>query len=177
MSKAAGHEFWMNLAYHQALRGRDAGEVPIGAVVVRDGTVIGAGFNQPRRLHDPTAHAEIMALREAARTIGNYRLVGATLYVTVEPCLMCAGALVHGRVAGLVFGTEEPRAGAVQSVMSALDHPALNHRVTVVSGILAAESRQLMERFFRARRKAVPPEDPVRPGADATMNGEVPKWS
>ena len=113
----------MDLAYRQAVRGLESGEVPIGAVVVRDGAVIGAGFNQPLRSGDPTAHAEIVALRAAALTVGNYRLMGATLYVTVEPCLMCAGALIHARVAALVFGTAEPRVGAVRSLMRVLDHP------------------------------------------------------
>ena len=150
---ASGHEAWMDAAYHQAVRGLESGEVPIGAVVVRDGVVIGTGFNQPLASGDPTAHAEIVAIRAAARTLGNYRLTGATLYVTVEPCLMCAGALVHARLAALVFGTIEPRAGAVRSVMRALDHPSLNHHVEVVDGVLADDSRALMQRFFRARRE------------------------
>ncbi len=147
----------MDLAYRQAVRGLESGEVPIGAVVVRDGAVIGAGFNQPLRSGDPTAHAEIVALRAAALTVGNYRLMGATLYVTVEPCLMCAGALIHARVAALVFGTAEPRVGAVRSLMRVLDHPSLNHRVEVIGGVLEDEARELLQRFFRARRAGVEP--------------------
>ena len=124
------HAHWMQAACSEALRGLDAGEVPVGAVVVRDGRPIGAGFNQPIRSGDPTAHAEIVALRDAARAVGNYRLTGATLYVTVE------------------------RSGAVRSVMRALDHPALNHRVDIVGGVLEAECRELMQAFFRQRRSA-----------------------
>lgn len=148
------HGRWMQAACGEALRGLDAGEVPVGAVVVRDGRPIGSGFNQPIRSADPTAHAEIVALRDAARAVGNYRLTGATLYVTVEPCLMCAGALVHSRIATLVYGAPEPRSGAVRSVMRALDHPALNHRVDIVGGVLEGECRELMQAFFRQRRSA-----------------------
>ncbi len=148
------HEHWMQAACGEARRGLAAGEVPVGAVVVRDGRPIGAGFNQPIRSGDPTAHAEIVALRAAARAVGNYRLTGATLYVTVEPCLMCAGALVHARIATLVYGAAEPRAGAVRSLMRVLDHPALNHRVDIVGGVLEAECRERMQAFFRRRRAA-----------------------
>ncbi len=154
---APEHDVWMDLAYSEAVRGLESSEVPVGAVVVRDGVVIGSGFNRPLASGDPTAHAEIVAMRAAAKTLGNYRLTGATLYVTVEPCLMCAGALIHARVATLVFGTVEPRAGAVRSVMRALDHPSLNHRVEVVGGVRADASRELMQRFFRARREAAVP--------------------
>lgn len=142
----------MREALAQAAQAARGGEVPVGAVVVHDGRVIGAGFNRPIGDADPTAHAEMVALRTAARASGNYRLVGATLYVTVEPCLMCAGALVHARVPTLVFGAREPKAGAVRSVMRALDHPAFNHRVTVVEGVLADECRHLMQAFFDERR-------------------------
>ena len=148
------HAQWMRAACSEALRAGDAGEVPVGAVVVLDGHPIGAGFNQPIRSGDPTAHAEIVALRAAARAAGNYRLTGATLYVTVEPCLMCAGALVHARIGTLVYGAPEPRSGAVRSVMRALEHPALNHRVAIVGGVLEAECRELMQAFFRQRRSA-----------------------
>lgn len=148
------HGHWMQAACSEALRGLDAGEVPVGAVVVREGRLIASGFNQPIRSGDPTAHAEIVALRDAARAVGNYRLTGATLYVTVEPCLMCAGALVHARIATLVYGAPEPRSGAVRSVMRALDHPALNHRVDIVGGVLDTECRELMQAFFRQRRSA-----------------------
>jgi len=149
------HATWMHAAYREALRAWDAGEVPVGAVVVCGGQVVGTGFNQPIQSGDPTAHAEIVALRAAAATCGNYRLKDAALYVTVEPCLMCAGALVHARVDTLVYGAAEPRTGAVRSVMRALDHPSLNHRVNVVEGVRADECRELMRRFFRERRESV----------------------
>ena len=151
------HDRWMREALRRAVEARDAGEVPVGAIVVDAGRLVGAGFNQPIRTADPTAHAEIMALRDAARTLDNYRLSGATLYVTVEPCLMCAGALVYARIASLVYGTPEPRAGAVRSVMRALDHPSLNHRVRVTSGVLEAECRASIQEFFRDRRSTVAP--------------------
>ena len=130
-----------------------AGEVPVGAVVVVDGAVVGRGFNRPITSTDPTAHAEIVALRDAAERLGNYRLTGATLYVTVEPCLMCVGALVHARIGTLVYGAPEPKAGAVESTQRAHEHAALNHRMTVISGVLASESRELMQQFFRERRQ------------------------
>ncbi len=131
-----------------------AGEVPVGAVVVVEGEIVGRGFNRPITSTDPTAHAEIVALRDAARRLGNYRLSGAILYVTVEPCLMCVGAMVHARVGTLVYGAPEPKAGAVDSTQRAHEHAALNHRMTVVSGVLASESRELMQKFFRERRRA-----------------------
>ena len=128
------------------------GEVPIGAVVVQEGRVIGRGHNQPISASDPTAHAEIVALRDAARTVGSYRLTGATMYVTVEPCLMCVGAMAHARVDRVVYGAPEPRTGALASTGRAHEHPSLNHRMTVVSGVLAAECRDVLQRFFDARR-------------------------
>jgi tRNA(adenine34) deaminase len=130
----------------------EAGEVPVGAVVVRDGVVIGRGRNQPIATSDPTAHAEIVALRDAARNVGNYRLGGAALYVTVEPCLMCVGAIVHARIETLVSGAAEPKAGAVQSTQRAHEHPALNHRLSVVSGVLGADCAAIMSGFFAERR-------------------------
>jgi tRNA(adenine34) deaminase len=142
----------MREALAQAALGEAAGEVPIGAVVMSEGTIVGRGFNQPIGSRDPTAHAEIVALREAARALGNYRLTGVRLYVTVEPCLMCVGALVHARVGTLIYGTSEPKAGAVASALCALNHPALNYRVEVVSGVLADECREIIQRFFHARR-------------------------
>ena len=129
-----------------------AGEVPVGAVVVVEGEIVGRGFNRPITSTDPTAHAEIVALRDAAQRLGNYRLSGATLYVTVEPCLMCVGAMVHARIGTLVYGAPEPKAGAVDSTQRAHEHAALNHRMTVLSGVLASESRELMQKFFRERR-------------------------
>ena len=142
----------MRLALAEAGRARDAGEVPIGAIVVLDEEVIGAGFNQPISSSDPTAHAEIVALRAAAEKLGNYRLTGATMYVTVEPCLMCVGALVHARISTVIYGTTEPKAGAVISMTRAHDLPGLNHRFAVVSGVRETECRELMQDFFRARR-------------------------
>lgn len=142
----------MRAALAEAAKARDAGEVPIGAVVVLDDAIIGAGFNQPIASHDPTAHAEIRALRAAAATVGNYRLTGATLYVTVEPCLMCVGALVHARIGLLVYGAPEPKAGAVQSMTRAHELPGLNHRLHVEGGVLEAECRELLQQFFQTRR-------------------------
>jgi len=129
-----------------------AGEVPVGAVVVVDGAVVGEGFNQPIAAHDPTAHAEIVALRAAALALGNFRLTGATLYVTVEPCLMCVGALVHARIGVVVYGAAEPKAGAIESMTAAHEFAGLNHRLTAVGGVLAEESRALLQQFFRERR-------------------------
>lgn len=150
--RADADEQWMREALAEARRARGRGEVPVGAVVVLGGAVVGRGGNRPIQGADPTAHAEIVALREAARAVGNYRLTGAALYVTVEPCLMCAGALVHARIARLVFGAAEPRAGAVRSIMRVLDHPALNHRVEVAGGVLESECTALMRSFFAERR-------------------------
>jgi len=142
----------MREALAEAAAAARAGEVPVGAVVVVDGEIVGRGRNQPIGSHDPTAHAEIVAMRDAATRLGNYRLTGATLYVTVEPCVMCVGAMVHARIATLVFGTPEPKAGAIESTQRAHEHPALNHRVRVVSGVLTAECRDVMQRFFEGRR-------------------------
>ena len=146
------HDAFMRQALAEAHKAREAGEVPVGAVVVLDGEVIGAGFNQPISAHDPTAHAEIVALRDAGQRVGNYRLAGALLYVTVEPCAMCAGAMMHARIATLIYGAPEPRAGAIESAMRVHEQPAFNHRFTVVSGILAAECRAKLQAFFRERR-------------------------
>jgi tRNA(adenine34) deaminase len=144
----------MMAALEEARRARDAGEVPIGAVVALDGAIVGRGFNQPISSGDPTAHAEIVAIRAAARRLGNYRLTGAVLCVTIEPCLMCVGALVHARIATLVFGAPEPRTGAVVSTVRAAELAGHNHRVEVVGGILENECRELMQTFFRERRSA-----------------------
>ena len=142
----------MRAALQQAALAREAGEVPIGAVVALGGEVVGRGFNQPIRAGDPTAHAEIVALRDAARQVGNYRLTGATLYVTIEPCLMCVGAIVHARIATLVYGAAEPKSGAVVSTVRGGELPGLNHRFQVVSGVLESECRALVQDFFKARR-------------------------
>jgi tRNA(adenine34) deaminase len=142
----------MNEALALARLAATAGEVPVGAVVVLNGEIVGRGHNQPITSVDPTAHAEIVALRDAAQRIGNYRLTGATVYVTVEPCLMCVGALVHARIDTVVFGAPESRAGALESTQRAHDHPALNHRLTVVSGVLALDCQDLMRKFFAKLR-------------------------
>lgn len=144
----------MALALDEALKAQAAGEVPVGAVVVLDGTVIGAGFNRPISSNDPTAHAEIVALRAAASRVGNYRLTGSTIYVTVEPCLMCVGAMVHARVATVVYGTPEPKAGAIVSMTSAHQLAGLNHRLQAVGGVCEEQCRDLMQVFFRARRRS-----------------------
>ena len=143
---------WMREALREARRAQEKGEVPVGALVVRDGGIIGKGFNRTISAADPTAHAEVCALRDAAYTAGNHRLPGAILYVTVEPCTMCAGALAHARVQRLVYGAREPRAGAVVSTARVLDNPGLNHRVSVTGGLLAGECAELMTGFFQRRR-------------------------
>jgi tRNA(adenine34) deaminase len=142
-------------AIDEAIRARDAGEVPIGAVVALEGRIVGRGFNQPISSGDPTAHAEIVAIRDAARAVGNYRLTGAVLCVTVEPCLMCVGALVHARIGTLVFGAAEPRTGAVLSTVRGAELPGHNHRVEVVNGIQETACRDLMQSFFKERRSSV----------------------
>jgi len=142
----------MDLAIEQAAFAREAGEVPIGAIVSIDGGIVGRGFNQPIRAGDPTAHAEIVALRDAARRVGNYRLSGATLSVTIEPCLMCVGALVHARIGTLVYGAAEPKSGAVVSTVRGGELPGLNHRFEVVAGVREEACRELMQAFFRDRR-------------------------
>jgi tRNA(adenine34) deaminase len=143
---------WMRHALTLAQRAAAEGEVPVGAVLVRDGAVIGEGWNRPIGLHDPSAHAEMLAMREAAARIGNYRLTGTTLYVTLEPCVMCAGAIVHARVDRLVFGARDPKAGAVDSVYDVIARPRLNHVVQWQGGVLEEECGALLRDFFRARR-------------------------
>ncbi|HWB32608.1 MAG TPA: tRNA adenosine(34) deaminase TadA [Acidobacteriaceae bacterium] len=151
---------FLHAAIAEAHSAEAAGEVPIGAVIVRKGEIIGRGQNRVLRDHDPTAHAEIVALREAGRALENYRLVsrdgadddGCTLYVTLEPCAMCAGAVLHARIARLVYAAADPKAGACGSVLSVMNHPQLNHRVEVVSGLLAEECSSMLTSFFRARR-------------------------
>jgi tRNA(adenine34) deaminase len=152
MSVAARFDELMTAALVEAARARDAGEVPIGAVVAVNGDIVARGFNQPISSGDPTAHAEIVAIRAAARAIGNYRLTGATLCVTVEPCLMCVGACVHARVGTIIYGAAEPRTGALVSTARAAELPGHNHRVEVVAGIREEECRALMQAFFRVRR-------------------------
>jgi tRNA(adenine34) deaminase len=142
----------MRRALELAALGREAGEVPVGAVIVLDGGVVGEGFNQPIGSHDPSAHAEIVAMRAAGRRIGNYRLTGAALYVTIEPCQMCVGAMVHARIARLIYGAPEPKAGAIESAMRAHEHPALNHRMDVTGRVLETDCREVIQAFFADRR-------------------------
>ena len=145
-------EEYMRAALELAGEAERRGEVPVGSVVVLDGAVIGRGFNQPIAASDPTAHAEIVALRDAGRRVGNYRLPGATLYVTIEPCQMCVGAMIHARIARLVYGTREPKAGAIESAMRAHEHPSLNHRMDATRGVLEEECRGVIQEFFKEKR-------------------------
>jgi tRNA(adenine34) deaminase len=150
---AAGRdENWMRRALALAARAEAEGEVPVGAVVVRNEQVLGEGWNQPVALRDPTGHAEILALRNAARRVGDYRLGGATLYVTLEPCPMCAAAIAHARIARLVFGAWDPRQGAAGSAFNLVAAPELNHRVDSFGGVLSEECGAVLKRFFAARR-------------------------
>lgn len=152
MSRNDVDHYWMTQALALAEQAGQLNEVPVGAIVVKDEKIIGQGFNQPISLHDPTAHAEIQALREAAKNIGNYRLVDATLYVTIEPCPMCAGAMVHSRIGRLVFGALEPKAGAVVSQTQQLDGAHLNHHIDYTGEVCAAACSQLVSDFFTRRR-------------------------
>jgi len=152
LSDTLEHEKWMRRALSLADRAENEGEVPVGCGVVRDGELLGEGWNQVISAADPTAHAEIVALRDAAATAGNYRLPGATLYVTLEPCTMCAGALVHARIGQLVFAAREPRAGVICSTCHLLEQSWYNHTVDWEEGILAQESSRRLQAFFRARR-------------------------
>ena len=149
---ASNHFDWMRIALDLAAQAATYGEVPVGAVVVSGDKIIGRGYNHPIRAADPTAHAEIVAMREAGTRLANYRLTGTTLYVTIEPCVMCVGAMIHARIGTLVYGAPEPKAGAIESTQRAHEHPALNHRIQIVTGVLAAESATLLRRFFSARR-------------------------
>ncbi|HET7875905.1 MAG TPA: tRNA adenosine(34) deaminase TadA [Methylomirabilota bacterium] len=149
----AEDERFMGLALEEARRAAPRGEVPVGAVVVLDGRVIGRGHNQPLTQTDPTAHAEVVALRAAARETGNYRLPGATCYVTVEPCAMCCGALLQARVARLVYGAADPKAGAARTLYRLLEDPRLNHEVAVTGGVRSGECAALLREFFEARRR------------------------
>jgi tRNA(adenine34) deaminase len=145
-------EIWMEEALRRAQRALEGGEVPVGAVVVCDGRIVGSGWNRNISDSDPTAHAEIVALREAGAAVGNHRLAECDLFATIEPCSMCAGALVHARIKRLVYGADDPKAGAVQSVMQVLNHPQLNHTVEVRNGVLAGRCAELLQTFFKSRR-------------------------
>ena len=146
------HEYWMRHALRLAQRAWDEGEVPVGAVLVHDNRAIGEGWNRPIGHHAPTAHAEIMALRQGGLVLQNYRLLESTLYVTLEPCVMCAGAMVHGRVGQVVFGARDAKTGAAGSLMDVLHHPGMNHRVEVIEGVLADACSAMLSDFFRHRR-------------------------
>ncbi|HYM07688.1 MAG TPA: tRNA adenosine(34) deaminase TadA [Terriglobales bacterium] len=149
---AASDELFMEEALRAAQRALEAGEVPVGAVVVCEGKIVGRGGNRNLADSDPSAHAEIVALRQAGAAVGNHRLEGCELFATIEPCAMCAGAVVHARLKRLVYGADDPKAGAIRSVMQVLNHPSMNHRVEVRSGVLAGRCAELLQSFFRLRR-------------------------
>lgn len=146
-------EYWMRQALQLALRAQEEGEVPVGALLVLDNQVIGEGWNRPIGRHDPTAHAEIMALRQGGSVLQNYRLLNATLYVTLEPCVMCAGAMVHSRIRRLVYGAPDVKTGAAGSLVDILRHPGMNHQVEILSGVLAEDCAATLSNFFRMRRE------------------------
>lgn len=152
LGKIESHEYWMGLALTQAKSAELEDEVPVGAIVVRDGKLIGQGFNRPIASCDPTAHAEIQAIREAARGENNYRLSGATLYVTIEPCAMCVGAIVHARITTVVFGAREPKAGALLSQLELGSAEHFNHKIEIVEGVMAEQCRSIMQSFFKSKR-------------------------
>ena len=145
-------ELWMEEALRCAHRALEAGEVPVGAVVVREGHVVGRGWNRNLSDYDPTAHAEIVALREAGRNVGNHRLVDCELFATIEPCAMCAGAAVHARLRRLVYGADDPKAGAIHSILQVANHPGLNHQMDIRGGVLAGRSAEMLQSFFKNRR-------------------------
>jgi tRNA(adenine34) deaminase len=147
------HERFMRVALEEAAVAQSKGEVPIGAVMIRDGLIIARGHNLRESLNDPTAHAEVLVIREAGQVLNDWRMVGCTLYVTIEPCPMCAGALVQSRMAHIVFGATDPKAWADRSLREIVQNPGLNHRMAVTEGILAAECGQIIKEFFRAKRK------------------------
>jgi len=158
----------MREALALAEQARDAGEVPIGAVLVLDGAIVGRGYKRPISSTDPTAHAEIVAIREAAAAVGNYRLTGSTLYVTIEPCLMCVGAFVHARIKTVVFGAAEPRTGALASTVRGAELPGHNHRVEVIGGVCEDEARTLMQTFFKEKRQQASGSGLPAPGRSAS---------
>ncbi len=153
VAEARQDERWMRAALAEARKAAREQEVPVGAVVVEGERLVARAHNRPLHAHDPAAHAEILALRRAGRRLGNYRLTGCRLYVTIEPCAMCAGAIVHARVASVIFGAHDPKAGAAGSALKVLNHPKLNHSVEVVKGVLAPECAEVLREFFRARRR------------------------
>ncbi|WOA52692.1 tRNA adenosine(34) deaminase TadA [Dickeya solani] len=153
MSSLMDDEFWMRHALTLAQRAWDAGEVPVGAVLVRGDKIIGEGWNRPISRNDPTAHAEIMALQQGGQALQNYRLLDTTLYITLEPCVMCAGAMIHSRINRLVYGAADAKTGAAGSLVDILRHPGMNHHIAITDGVLADECSELLSRFFRMRRQ------------------------
>ncbi|MDN4503168.1 tRNA adenosine(34) deaminase TadA [Alteromonadaceae bacterium BrNp21-10] len=147
------HQHWMSVAFALAQKAADEGEIPVGAIVVKDNQIIGQGWNQSIQLHDPSAHAEMNAIRQAGQYLQNYRLPGATLYVTLEPCSMCAGMLVHSRIEHLVYGAADAKTGSAGSIMNLLNHEQLNHKVEVTSGVMAEQCSAMLSAFFRQRRQ------------------------
>jgi tRNA(adenine34) deaminase len=152
LTRSRDDRSWMELALEQARAAAEAGEVPVGAVVIKGGEIVGCGQNRNLRDHDPTAHAEIIALRQAAARVGNHRLGGCTMVATIEPCAMCAGALIHARVVRLVYGASDPKAGAAGSALEVVNHPSLNHRMEITAGVLADRCSGILQEFFQARR-------------------------
>jgi tRNA(adenine34) deaminase len=152
--EVTGHidELWMHEALRAAQRALELGEVPVGAVVVHEGKIVGSGFNRNISDSDPTAHAEVIALREAGRALDNHRLNECDLFATIEPCAMCAGAMVHARIRRLFYGADDPKAGAVHSIMHVLNHPGLNHKIEICSGVLAGRCAEILQEFFRSKR-------------------------
>lgn len=153
---SADDSTWMEFALAQARSAAQSDEVPVGAVIVKDGQILGQGQNRNLRDHDPTAHAEIVALRQAATRLGNHRLAGCVMYATIEPCAMCAGAMVHARLARLVYGASDPKAGAAGSVLLVLNHPRLNHQMNVTGGVLADRCSEILQEFFKRKRESQP---------------------
>jgi tRNA(adenine34) deaminase len=153
MTERAEDAAFMRAALDLAIQAEACGEVPVGAIVVKDGAIVGRGYNHPISAHDPTAHAEIIAMRDAAQRLQNYRLGGCELYVTLEPCAMCAGAMLHSRIARVIYGASDPKTGACGSVLDLFAEPRLNHHAQVTSGVLANDAGSLLQRFFLARRR------------------------
>ncbi|WP_416305352.1 tRNA adenosine(34) deaminase TadA [Neptunicella sp. SCSIO 80796] len=151
-AQAASDCHWMEYALELARKAAEQGEIPVGAVLIKDGQIVGEGWNQPIGQHDPSAHAEMLAIRQGGDRLKNYRMPDATLYVTLEPCSMCAGLLVHSRISRLVFGAEDPKTGSAGSIMNLLQHDKLNHQVEVTGGVMAAECGEILSAFFRQRR-------------------------
>ena len=161
------HEYWMRHALQLAKRAWEEGEVPVGAVLVHNNQVIGEGWNRPIGRHDPTAHAEIMALRQGGLVLQNYRLLDTTLYVTLEPCVMCSGAMIHSRIGTVVYGASDEKTGAAGSLLDVLRHPGMNHQVNVMGGVLAPACSEMLSEFFRMRR-----QQKKRQKAESKLSGE-----